>query len=392
MKVSFSAAGTRVGNRNHIIDIFRGMAVVLMIVVDAVPDFQAVYPELTHAPWEGIHVADLAFPGFVFAMGASAAFSWKGRLNVPLAHFFRKLVLRCGILFLLGLLMNAFFVALPMLFAPDFDPAVLLRTLEEQGRVFGVLQRLALTYGLGMIIARAVKTEECVFLSALVLLALSSFGYHTYAADAPFARTDNISRALDLLIPGEAHIYVHYGIPFDPEGLYGTINAAATMLFGLLAGSVLREEDGMWRKGMLLAFGGAVLMGSGQFWSDYDLVGKPLWTSPFVLLTAGADMAALAALVWFLALMPFAEGLFRPFLVFGRNPLFFYIMTNIGISLLWAVPAPSENIPMQLWLWNHTVAGLGGPAFSAVMYTILWCLLWWPAAEYLYRHGIILKI
>ena len=73
---SFSVYHSNAPKRNFVLDVFRGLAVVLMIVVDAVPDLWTVYPTLVHSPWEGIHAADLAFPGFVFAMGASAVFSW----------------------------------------------------------------------------------------------------------------------------------------------------------------------------------------------------------------------------------------------------------------------------------------------------------------------------
>ena len=126
-------------------------------------------------------------------------------------------------------------------------------------RIFGVLQRLALTYALGMVLAKMAKTESRVFVFAALLLLLSSAGYHIYAPAAPFALPDNISRAVDVIVPGAAHVSQHYGLPFDPEGLYGTMSSAASMLFGLLAGHVLKEHSGEWEKGMLLAFGGAAL-------------------------------------------------------------------------------------------------------------------------------------
>ena len=389
---SFSLRGGGTSKRNPVLDVFRGMAVVLMIVVDAVPDFEAVYPTLTHAPWEGIHAADAAFPAFVFAMGASAVFSWSGRMRGSWSEFIWILFLRSSGLFLLGVLFNAVSLAVPMLFQPDYEIGAIWSAWIAHGRIFGVLQRLALSYALGMIVAKAAKTESRVFLVAMLLLLLSSAGYHSYAPDAPFEKIGNISQAVDLVIPGAAHAYQAYGMPFDPEGLYGTISSTASMLFGLLAGHVLKEHDGEWEKGMLLAFGGAALLVAGNYWSQYDLVGKPLWTSPFALLNAGADMLVMAALGLAFYILPFLGVLFRPFSAFGRNPLFFYLVTNLGLIVLWECPSPVAVVPIYVWLYQHTVMGIGGIACGAALYTVLWCALWWPLAEWMYRRGIIVKL
>ena len=389
---SVSLPRSGMSKRNPVLDVFRGMAVVLMMIVDAVPDFEAVYPTLTHAPWEGIHAADAAFPAFVFAMGASAVFSWSGRIRGPWPEFLWMLFLRSGRLFVLGVLFNAVSDAVPMIFRSEFGVGPFWDAFVSHGRVFGVLQRLALAYALGMVIAKAVKTESGVFVSAALLLLCSSAGYHCYAPDAPFDKIGNISRAVDLLVPGAAHAYQGYGLPFDPEGLYGTLSSTASMLLGLLAGHVLREHDGEWEKGMILAFGGAALLAAGQYWSRHDLVGKPLWTSPFALFNAGADMLAMAALGWILFSLPFLSVLFRPFSAFGRNPLLFYLATNFGLIVLWALPSPEAGTPMYVWLYQRTVMGLGGMAFGAALHTVLWCVLWWPLAEWLYRRGIVIKL
>ena len=207
-----------------------------------------------------------------------------------------------------------------------------------------------------------------------------------------FALPDNISRAVDVIVPGAAHVSQHYGLPFDPEGLYGTMSSAASMLFGLLAGHVLKEHSGEWEKGMLLAFGGAALVGAGWFWSDYDIVGMPLWTSPYALLNAGADMLLFAALGWIFFLLPFVGVLFRPFCAFGRNPLVFFLATQLCLKILWSIESPAGDGPLYVWIWRHTVMGVGGMAFSTALFAVLWCALWWPLAEWMYRRGIVVKL
>lgn len=389
---SFSVYHSNAPKRNFVLDVFRGLAVVLMIVVDAVPDLWTVYPTLVHSPWEGIHAADLAFPGFVFAMGASAVFSWSGRIRNPWPEFLWALLVRVGGLFLIGFLFNIVLEITPMLVRQEFDFGAWLWEMPGQVRIFGVLQRLALTYALGMVLAKMAKTESRVFVFAALLLLLSSAGYHIYAPAAPFALSDNISRAVDVIVPGAAHVSQHYGLPFDPEGLYGTMSSAASMLFGLLAGHVLKEHSGEWEKGMLLAFGGAALVGAGWFWSDYDIVGMPLWTSPYALLNAGADMLLFAALGWIFFLLPFVGVLFRPFCAFGRNPLVFFLATQLCLKILWSIESPAGDGPLYVWIWRHTVMGVGGMAFSTALFAVLWCTLWWPLAEWMYRRGIVVKL
>lgn len=389
---SFSVYHSNAPKRNFVLDVFRGLAVVLMIVVDAVPDLWTVYPTLVHSPWEDIHAADLAFPGFVFAMGASAVFSWSGRIRNPWPEFLWALLVRVGGLFLIGFLFNIVLEITPMLVRQEFDFGAWLWEMPGQVRIFGVLQRLALTYALGMVLAKMAKTESRVFVFAALLLLLSSAGYHIYAPAAPFALPDNISRAVDVIVPGAAHVSQHYGLPFDPEGLYGTMSSAASMLFGLLAGHVLKEHSGEWEKGMLLAFGGAALVGAGWFWSDYDIVGMPLWTSPYALLNAGADMLLFAALGWIFFLLPFVGVLFRPFCAFGRNPLVFFLATQLCLKILWSIESPAGDGPLYVWIWRHTVMGVGGMAFSTALFAVLWCALWWPLAEWMYRRGIVIKL
>lgn len=389
---SFSVYRSNAPKRNFVLDVFRGLAIVLMIVVDAVPDFQAVYPTLTHAPWEGMNAADMAFPGFVFAMGASAVFSWSSRIRDPWPEFLWALLVRAAGLFFIGLLFNIVSDVLPIVLRQGFDSSALLRDLPGHVRIFGVLQRLALTYVLGMVLAKMAKTESRVFVFAALLLLISSAGYHIYAPASPFDKVDNVSRAVDLVVPGAAHVYQQYGFPFDPEGLYGTLSSAASMLFGLLAGHVIKEHSGEWEKGMLLAFGGAALIGAGLFWSDYDIVGKPLWTSPYALMNAGGDMLLFAVLGLLFFLAPFIGFLFRPFCAFGRNPLFFFVATNLGLTVLWSLASPTADVPLYVWIWRHTVMGMSGMAFSAALYAVLWCVLWWPLAEWMYRRGIVVKL
>lgn len=373
--------------RNASLDVFRGLMIFTMMLVDAPPDFQAIYPILVHSPWEGLTIADLAFPGFVFSMGASAAFSVGRKPHYGWREWSGKILRRGILLFFLGVLFNGLYGLFAWLLVDGYGAAAFYDQAVSHGRVFGVLQRLALIYMAGMVLLLLLKKERYLLLTAFFLLGISSAGFHFYAPEEPFRQAGNISQALDLIFPGADHVYSHNGMPFDPEGLYGTVAGTASMLFGVLGGRLLAEHrDG----GLLL--GGGVLLLAGAGWSAIDPISKPLWTSPYALLNAGADMLALAACSLALGTLPSVKNLFRPFCAFGRNPIFFYLATNAGMIFLWTLPSPDGIVPAYPWIWQQTLRGTVSEAFSAALYAFLWCLIWWPLAEFFRRRGIVFRI
>ena len=374
--------------RDPSLDILRGMAVAIMILVDAVPDSAVTPSLLQHSPWEGITVADLAFPGFVFTMGASAAFS----VRRPYADWTGKILRRTLLLFAIGLLINTVPELFHWILSEEGSAAMFYDRAVIHGRIPGILQRLALTYAFGMILILWLKEDLRLISCALCLLVLSSLGFHLYAPDAPFDKMHNISQAVDLILPGENHVYPYYGLPFDPEGLYGTLASTASMLFGVLAGRVLADSSFSSHKVRLLLLGGAALFLLGLLWSRIDLIGKPLWTAPFALLNAGGAMLMLAFLVWTRKIFPKAENLLHPFYAFGRNPLFFFLISNVALIFLFTLRIPSEDINAYQWLWLHTTRGIISLPFSAALHMFLWCLLWVPLAEFLCRKNIIIKL
>ena len=267
-------------NRIFELDVLRGLTIALMIIVDAPPD--VMYETLQHAAWQGINLADTIFPAFVFAMGTAAAISTSRRQPSP-----KKILFRAGILFAVGFLLN-------VLIYFCFDWANL--------RLFGVFQRLAITYILGMVIFLKLKNAAQISLAAILLLLISSLGFHIYAPENPFDEMHNISGAVDKIFPGVNHIYEE---THDPEGLYGTFASAASMLFGILAGKFLLKNK-LWK--MILYGAGILILGYG--WSFFDIAAKKIWTAPFALLNAGGDMIFLAALVILFKKLPRLRNIF----------------------------------------------------------------------------------
>ncbi len=347
-------------NRIFELDILRGLTVALMIIVDAPPD--VMYKFLQHAQWEGINAADLIFPAFVFAMGMAAAISTSKRQPSP-----KKIFLRAGILFFVGFLLN-------VLIYFCFDWANL--------RLFGVLQRLALTYFFGMIIFLKLKNAAQISAAAILLLIISSAGFHIYAPENPFDEMHNISGAVDKIFPGVNHIYTP---THDPEGLYGIFASVASMLFGILAGKFLLKNE--LRKIILC---GAAILILGYCWSFFDIVAKKIWTAPFALLNAGGDMIFIAALVILFKNFPRLRKYFRPLESLGKNPFFFFVAMNV--SLIFLCSTMIFGTPLWLLLYRITFQGFISAEFGTLVFCVTWCLIWLIPAEIFNRRGIILKI
>ena len=342
------------------LDILRGLTIALMIIVDAPPD--AIYIILQHAEWEGITLADIVFPAFVFAMGMAAAISTARRQPST-----KKIFLRAGILFLAGFLLN-------VLIYFCFEWANL--------RLFGVFQRLALTCVFGMIIFLKLKNAAQISAAAIFLLIISSLGFHIYAPENPFAEVDNISGAVDKIFPGENHIYTPTN---DPEGLYGIFASVASMLFGILAGKFLLKNE-LWK---IISCGAGLLI-LGYCWSFFDIVAKKIWTAPFALLNAGGDMIFIAALVILFKNFPRTKKIFQPFEAFGKNPFFFFVTMNVALIFLCSTMI--LGTPLWLLIYQKTFQGLISAEFGTLMFCITWCLIWLIPAEIFNRRGIILKI
>lgn len=347
-------------NRNFELDILRGLSIALMIVVDAPPD--VIYETLQHSAWEGMTLADAIFPAFVFAMGASAAFATARHKPT-----FKKIFRRAGLLFGVGFLLN-------VLIYFCFE--------QENIRLFGVLQRLALAYFFGMLILLKVKSTAKISATAFLLLLVSSAGFHIYAPENSFAETENISRAVDYIFPGVNHIYTE---THDPEGLYGTLAATASMLFGIVAGKFLLQNE----RRKLILYGAGILI-CGYIWSYFDIIAKKIWTAPFTLLNAGGDMIFIAALGILFEFAPFAKKIFHPFDSLGRNPLLFFVASNVAIIFLCAVTI--SGVPALFVLYQKTWQGIFNSELNITLFCFNWCALWLIPAEILNRRKIFIRL
>ena len=366
------------GKRFAELDILRGVAVAIMIIVDAPPT--EIYDLLKHAEWEGLTIADMAFPGFVFTMGLSAAFSVSRR--VPNLE---KIFKRSVSLFLLGI----FFNILPFIFAiflwTEFSSADFFSQAVEHGRFFGILQRLALTYFFGMCLIKFIQNDEKIFLTAFGILIFYSAGFHIYAPENSFEIEKNIFDSLDLIFLGTNHMYLPM---HDPEGFYGTFSSTAEFLLGFLTGKLFLKDFSTQEKIYKLIIGCGIFLILGAIWSNFDIISKNLWTSPFALITAGIEIFMLAGILKISQTN--IKKFLKPLQSIGKNPLLFFFASNVGLIFFWVLKI--ENIPAWQWIYQNIFQGLGSEKFSSMILCFAWCAFWIFVAEILNRKNIIIKI
>ncbi len=361
------------------LDVFRGLAVALMIVVNTPGPGAHPYPWLIHAKWFGFTAADWVFPSFLFAMGCGMAFSF----GKPLSHgaFAGKVLRRAALIFLFGFLMYWY----P--FVHRVDSAWAMIPFADT-RVMGVLQRIALCYALAAFAVRYLNPRRLVSLSVLLLAGYWAILLAYGDPSDPLSKLGNAGTHLDLMVFGRTHLYRRDG-GFDPEGLLGTLPATVNVIAGYLAARYLSWAPERRRALLLMALAGLILACAAVALNPAFPIAKKLWTSSFVLLTVGLDLIVLAGLA------AVVEGrtpnpAVRVFQVFGRNPLVIYLFSELFVTTLRQFEvAPSVDPYDWVGLQFQALApGALGSLFCAIAYTgVCWLLGW-----LMDRRGLVVKL
>jgi len=358
------------------LDVLRGLTILLMIIVNNPGSWEYVYAPLRHARWDGCTPTDLVFPFFMFIVGTAMWYSFKKqdyRLNPALTG---KIIRRTILIFALGLFLNAF----PF---KNFDPDSL--------RIMGVLQRIALAYGLAAFIVLLAPIRWNYIIVWMLLL-----GYWgillLFGGDEPLSLEGNVVRQVDLFILGKDHLYHGYGIPFDPEGLLSTVPSVANILFGFLAGRLIdRQQDKLKAVCQLAGWGffGVIL---GQFWSLP--INKPIWSSSYVVYSCGLASILLAILIWIIDIKR-KQKWAHPLLVYGMNPLFIFVLAGIWADLLGVIQvagAAGEQVSLKTFIYQELLVPWAGKMNGSLFFALHYAVLFWLVGLILYRKKIFIKI
>lgn len=369
------------------LDVFRGLTVALMILVNNPGSWAHIYPPLRHARWHGWTPTDLVFPFFLFIVGVAMALSFARRIEQGAGRggLIRKIAVRAVIIYLLGLFLNGF---------PFTGGAGQWAEL----RIWGVLQRIAACYLIAGLAVVWLPGRRPLVAFALLLPLVYELGMRLPLVagwgGGSFALEDNFARWLDLRLWGAGHLYGGAGMPFDPEGLWSTLPAVVTTLLGYFTGQLLRASLPLGRKLRLLALAGTGLAVIGQTAHLLEPVNKQLWTVSYVVLTGGLALLVLAASVWAIDARGWRRGAL-PAVVFGSNALVVFVGSGVVARLLVLVKAPDGaggTVTLKNWLYTRLYAGWAGPELGSLLFAVGFCLVWLGILWILYSRKIFIKI
>ena len=355
------------------VDIFRGLTIVLMILVNTPGTWSDVYAPLLHAEWHGLTPTDLVFPFFLFIVGTSIVFAYRNKS--PNAATYKKISVRTLKLIGLGLFLGAFTVSFP--FIREFADI----------RFPGVLQRIGVVFFFAAVLFLNVNWKALIGICLVLLL-----GYWIWLGYIPingmepsFERApNNWANYIDLNVFG-THMYK---VDYDPEGLLSTLPSIATALFGIFTGLILvsKKKNKEW----LMAGLGILLILLGNLWDLAFPINKALWSSSFVLVTAGWANLFLSAIYFLSDVLGLRFGsIFR---YAGANAITVYFLSSFITSLFYKIRI-NEDTSVHGWLFeNLFVHDFMGMKLSSLLYALCVVGFYLLVAYVMYRKKIFIKV
>ncbi|HVV55591.1 MAG TPA: hypothetical protein VHC47_09715 [Mucilaginibacter sp.] len=364
------------------LDIFRGMTICFMIIVNTPGSNGAFWP-LNHAAWFGFTPTDLVFPSFLFAVGNAMSFTMKKFSQMNNGQVLAKIFKRTAIIFLLGFLLYWF---------PFFDihnGHMELRPFSHT-RIMGVLQRIALCYCFASLMVQYLSKRTVYILSAVFLIGYWIILLTMGDPSNPLGMLTNAGTYLDKWLFGDAHLYHGEGVAFDPEGVLSTIPAIVNVIVGYYAGKFIQEKGKTYETISKLLLLGVLFIFTAICWDSVFPISKKLWTSSFVFITTGLDMVIISFLVYVVEIRKWNYGNWTAFFIpFGKNPLFVYLVSETIVTILAWIVLAGKSIPE--WIdsfWQAIAHGKIGSLLFAI--TIM--LMCWLVGYILDKRKIYVRV
>lgn len=357
------------------LDVFRGITIAGMVLVNNPGSWAHLYWPLQHASWHGWTPTDLVFPFFLFIVGVAITLAFGKRVERggSTRDLYLKIIKRALIIFAIGLFLNGF---------PHFGLA--------EFRIPGVLQRIAVCYLFASIIFLNTKVRTQVAITIGLLLVywfmLKFIPAPGYAA-GDLTKEGSLPSYVDRVVFGK-HVWSQAKV-YDPEGLLSTIPALATTLMGVLTGHWLRTEKTRPEKAAGLFVVGAVCVAVGWAWNSFFPINKALWTSSYVVFTGGLALQFLALCYWLIDIKGYRRWA-KPFEIFGLNAIALYVGAGLMASLLGEIKVGETSLGS--WIYQHLFASWASPINASLAFAIAFVLVWLGLMWVLYRRKIFLKI
>ena len=366
--------------RNVALDVLRGMTICFMIIVNTPGNSATSFSPFNHAKWFGFTPTDLVFPTFLFVVGNAMTFVMNRWSGMPQRKVVFKILKRTFIIFLLGYLMYWF----PFL---KLDKSHQIVPFPISGtRIMGVLQRIALCYGIVALMIYYLKIRTSVIISVGILFLYWLILYKFGNPSDPLSMQGNAGFYLDKWLMGENHMYHGEGLAFDPEGWLSTLPAIGNVVGGYVVGKWVQEKGNSYEGIAKLLIAGFGLLVCGYFWDLVFPISKKLWTSSFVVYTIGLDCIILSVIIYIIQFQKktrWAEF----FQAFGKNPLFIYLLSELMVTVLFMIPI-GTNSNLFRWIYQnifvHAGAYMGSLLFAIAYMLFCWCIGYWLDKKKIY--------
>lgn len=374
---------TNASTRFTALDVFRGLTICLMIIVNTPGNGATTFSPLNHAHWNGFTPTDLVFPSFLFAVGNAMSFVMLKWASLKQSQVLWKIFKRTLIIFLLGYLMYWFpFVKL------NAANQVIAFPFEET-RVFGVLQRIALCYCFASLLVYYLKPRTALIVSIGLLFIYWLLLYLLGDPAAPLSLEGNAVLRVDKWLIGEKHLYHGEGLAFDPEGLLSTLPAIANVVGGYIAGKFIQQKGNTYEGLSVLLLSGVILLFLGYAWDLSLPINKKLWSSSFVLYTVGLDCIILSVIIY-ITQFKNKTGWTYFFEVFGRNPLFIYLLSELAAILLYFFKTGPKTSVFQ-WIYRNIFSHAGAYTGS-LLFAVSFMLCCWLVGYILDKRKIYIRV
>jgi predicted acyltransferase len=390
--------------RFYSLDVFRGATVCLMIMVNNPGTWDHIYAPLDHSPWHGVTPTDLVFPFFLFAVGNALAFVMPRLEMAGPSAFWKKIIKRTFLIFFIGLMLNW----MPFV---KWENNILVwkpwSYVDAQGhpagvRILGVLQRIALAYFFASVIIYFFKIRGAFFIACIILLGYWFLCIAGNPSD-PFSLTGWFGTNIDKSILGEGHMYhgesfIGHPIAFDPEGFMSLFGAVVQVIFGYLVGDYIIKKGKTPEMVNGLFVAGVVFLFAGYAWDMVFPINKKIWTSSYVVYTTGLAMVIIGVMIYLIELKRHKGWISRFFDVFGKNPLFIFVLSGflpraLGLIRIPSVKDASGNtiyLSPFGWFYEYVCNPLfsnlkNGSLFYAIcMITFYRVIVWWMDKKKIY--------
>ena len=363
--------------RFQALDVFRGMTICFMIIVNT-PGNDMSFSPLHHAKWNGFTPTDLVFPSFLFAVGNALSFVMSKWDTKTQAEVLTKIFKRTALIFLLGYLMYWF-----PFFRLDETGHIIAAPISNT-RILGVLQRIALCYGIAALMIYYLKPRLSVIMSVVLLFVYWIIMY----AFGDYTMEGNAGLKFDLWLMGEKHLYHGEGIAFDPEGWLSTMPAIGNVIGGYIAGKFIQQKGKSYEGLAKLLLTGFALFAIAYFWNLSFPINKKLWTSSFVLHTAGLDCMILAAIIYVIDFLHKTKGVYF-FEVVGKNPLTIYLLSELLATVLYMIKVGDKNL--FEWIYDN-IFSYAGDYFGSLAFSVTYMLVCWSVGYFMDKKKIYIRV